>query len=83
MFDGDELVGDMPVEALVDDCPLYDIEPEKPAEQIYPAPAARCSSRTDPRECLLALLASPNLELPAAALRAVRPGGAVAHRAPA
>ena len=31
VFDGDELVGDMPVEALVDDCPLYDLEPSPPA----------------------------------------------------
>ncbi|MEA2367598.1 MAG: phosphoribosylformylglycinamidine synthase subunit PurL, partial [Thermoleophilaceae bacterium] len=36
---GDAVVGDMPVEALVDDCPLYDLEPEAPAEPIYPAPA--------------------------------------------
>src|SRR5919197_234018 len=27
VFDGDELVGDMPVSALVDECPLYDLEP--------------------------------------------------------
>jgi phosphoribosylformylglycinamidine synthase subunit PurL len=38
VYDGDELVGDMPVDALVDDCPLYDLAPEEPAEQIYPAP---------------------------------------------
>ena len=60
VFDGEELVGDMPVPALVDDCPLYDLEPEKPAEPVYPAPAQALSSR-DPRECLLALMGSPNL----------------------
>jgi phosphoribosylformylglycinamidine synthase II len=60
VFDGEELVGDMPVHALVDDCPLYDLEPERPAEPVYPAPA-RVLESEDPRECLLALLASPNL----------------------
>src|SRR5689334_19619941 len=38
IFRGDELVGDMPVAALVDDCPLYDLAPEKPAQRLYPAP---------------------------------------------
>ena len=41
VFDGDELVGDMPVEALVDDVPLYDLEPEAPEAAIYPDPPAR------------------------------------------
>ena len=53
MFDGDELVGDMPVDALVDDVPLYDLEPEEPAEPLYPAPAgaARCGRRRRRRRC--------------------------------
>jgi len=57
------LVGDMPVTALVDDCPLYDIAPSKPAEPIYPAPepTAGVSSTSTPQETLLALLSSPNL----------------------
>src|SRR5688572_11254185 len=29
---GDRVVGEMPVVALVDDCPLYDLEPAKPTE---------------------------------------------------
>ena len=42
VFDGDELVGDMPVAALVDDCPLYDLEPERARRsRIYPDPPAR------------------------------------------
>ncbi len=73
IFDGDELVGDMPVEALVDDCPLYDLEPEAPAEQIYPAPKRTleelvaatagegASAVDDPAAILLALLGSSNL----------------------
>ena len=32
---GDEVVGEMPVAALVDGCPLYDLEPAEPAEWIY------------------------------------------------
>src|SRR6476660_5604612 len=35
IFQGDELVGEMPVEALVDGCPLYDIEPAEPEGWIY------------------------------------------------
>ena len=55
-----EVVGDVPVTALVDECPLYDLEPEAPAAPIYPAPA-RTLDAEDPNEVLLALLASPNL----------------------
>ena len=61
MFDGDELVGDMPVDALVDDVPLYDLEPEAPAGQIYPDPPARLGGDASAAEALLALLASPNI----------------------
>ena len=42
---GGEVVGDMPVEALVDDCPLYDLEPVEPREPIYPAPAGQARRR--------------------------------------
>ncbi|MCW3018242.1 MAG: purL [Solirubrobacterales bacterium] len=58
-----ELVGDMPVAALVDECPLYDLDPRKPAEPIYPPPAAtvELTYASAPRELLLALLSSPNL----------------------
>jgi phosphoribosylformylglycinamidine synthase len=59
--DGDTVVGDMPVAALVDDCPLYDLEPAKPAEPIYPAPPATLDAAATPRDTLLALLASPNV----------------------
>jgi phosphoribosylformylglycinamidine synthase II len=60
VYDGDDLVGDMPVDALVDDCPLYDLEPAEPTEQIYPAPKRTLDS-DDPRDILLALLGSSNL----------------------
>ncbi len=35
-----ELVGEMPVRALVDDCPLYDLRPVKPTRTTRPAPEA-------------------------------------------
>jgi phosphoribosylformylglycinamidine synthase len=56
-----ELVGDMPVQALVDDCPLYDLDPQRPAQPIYAAPAATLAPGASPAETLLALLSSPNL----------------------
>ena len=62
VLDGEDVVGEMPVEALVDDCPLYDLSPERPAAGLYPAPLATLPEGvTDPREILLALLASPNI----------------------
>jgi phosphoribosylformylglycinamidine synthase subunit PurL len=61
IFAGAALVGDMPVRALVDDCPLYDLQPEKPTTPIYPPPAATLSAEVSPREALLALLSSPNI----------------------
>jgi phosphoribosylformylglycinamidine synthase len=61
VFDGAELVGDMPVRALVDDCPLYDPRPEKPTAPIYAPPAAILTADASPREALLALLRSPNI----------------------
>jgi phosphoribosylformylglycinamidine synthase II len=61
VLDGDTPVGDMPVEALVDDCPLYDLEPEEPEEPVYPDPAARLAAGASLEETLLALLGSPNV----------------------
>ncbi len=57
----EELLGDMPVEALVDDCPLYDLEPSKPAEPLYPPPRALLPASSPPGETLRALLASANI----------------------
>jgi phosphoribosylformylglycinamidine synthase len=61
VFDGQELVGDMPVRALVDDCPLYDLAPLKPTGPIYSPPAPTLAPEASPREVLLALLGSPNI----------------------
>ncbi len=42
----------MPVRALVDDCPLYDLAPERPTEPIYPAPRRRSARhRARRRRC--------------------------------
>jgi phosphoribosylformylglycinamidine synthase len=61
VFDGEELVGDMPVAALVDDCPLYDLEPAKPTAPLYPPPARTLSEDAGLRDTLLALLGAPNI----------------------
>ncbi len=60
VLDGAEVVGDVPVAALVDECPLYDLSPVAPTAPLYPAPTPTLTG-DDPREALLALLASPNL----------------------
>jgi phosphoribosylformylglycinamidine synthase len=61
IFRGEELVGDMPVAALVDDCPIYDLAPEKPSGSLYPAPSASLDPAAGARDTLLALLGSPNI----------------------
>jgi phosphoribosylformylglycinamidine synthase subunit PurL len=58
---GEELLGDMPVRALVGDCPLYDLAPEKPTAPIYQAPTAILRGDEDLRGTLLALLRSANV----------------------
>jgi phosphoribosylformylglycinamidine synthase subunit PurL len=55
-----EVVGDVPVTALVDACPLYDLEPERPAAWIYDNRRA-LDDRSDGTEILSALLASPSV----------------------
>ncbi|HEU5063464.1 MAG TPA: phosphoribosylformylglycinamidine synthase subunit PurL, partial [Solirubrobacterales bacterium] len=55
-----ETVGEMPVEALVDGCPLYDLEPAEPEGWIY-GNRATLAEGAAPEEELLALLSSPNI----------------------
>jgi phosphoribosylformylglycinamidine synthase len=55
-----ETVGEMPVEALVDGCPLYDLEPAEPEGWIY-GNRATLEAGASPEEELLALLSSPNI----------------------
>ncbi|HEY6777962.1 MAG TPA: phosphoribosylformylglycinamidine synthase subunit PurL [Thermoleophilaceae bacterium] len=61
VFDGDEPVADIPVTALVDGAPLYDLEPEPPSEPLYPNPPRRLAPGASAEETLFALLASPNV----------------------
>jgi phosphoribosylformylglycinamidine synthase subunit PurL len=61
VFDDGSLVGDMPVTALVDECPLYDLEPVAPAVSMYPPPPAVLSGPADASATLVALLRSANL----------------------
>jgi phosphoribosylformylglycinamidine synthase len=61
VFDGETLVGDLPVSALVDECPTYELAPAAPAHPIYPAPPAVLPPGGDVDEVLLALVGSANL----------------------
>jgi phosphoribosylformylglycinamidine synthase len=63
VFVGEEMVADMPVPALVDDCPLYDLVVEQPPEGLYvaPPPVLEQHDVSDPGITLLALLAAPNI----------------------
>jgi phosphoribosylformylglycinamidine synthase len=55
-----DVVGEMPVEALVDGCPLYDLEPAEPQEWMY-GNRATLAGDASSEETLLALLASPSI----------------------
>ena len=55
------VVADMPVSILVDDCPLYDLEPLAPGGELYPGPPPTLSGGESPSETLLALLRSANI----------------------
>ena len=59
--DRGELVGVVPVQPLVDDCPLYDLQPAPPSAPLYAAPEATLAAGTGVRDTLLALLAAPNI----------------------
>ncbi len=61
VFEAGVPVADLPVHVLVDDCPLYDLEPIEPAIEIYPATPAVLSGEETAGETLLALLGSANL----------------------
>src|SRR5215216_6081188 len=58
---GDQVVGDLPVTALVDECPAYDLEPAPPSVPLYDAPPRVLADDAAPEETLLALLGSANL----------------------
>ena len=58
---GGEVVADLPVPVLVDDCPVYDLSPEPPSVPLYAAPAPVLTGSETAAETLLALLASSNV----------------------
>ena len=57
---GDEVVGDAPVTALVDACPLYDLEPEQAGGWMY-GNRRRLGDDAGADDILRALLASPDI----------------------
>jgi phosphoribosylformylglycinamidine synthase len=61
VFSGGEIVGDAPVTALVDACPLYELEPERPSAWMYGNRRPSIDDRADGAQVLRALLASPNV----------------------
>jgi len=65
VLDRGDVVADVPVEVLVDECPLYDLDPQPPEAPIYGPSASRQEGVLDldatADETLLALLRSPNL----------------------
>jgi phosphoribosylformylglycinamidine synthase len=60
ILDAGDVVGEIGVEALVDDCPVYELEPSPPTTPLYPAPP-RTLEATDTAGILTALLASSNI----------------------
>jgi phosphoribosylformylglycinamidine synthase subunit PurL len=61
---GGEVVADLPVSILVDDCPLYDLQPAAPdpgAAPLYATPSAVLTGSESAGETLLALLSSSNI----------------------
>ncbi len=57
---GDEVVADLPVSALIDACPLYDLEPEQPSEWLY-GNQVSLDRGADPDAVLIALLSAPSV----------------------
>src|SRR2546421_1131076 len=64
VLDKGAVVADLPVEVLVDDCPLYDLEPARPRPDdplLYGATEPVLEPAATPEQTLLALLRSPNI----------------------
>ena len=58
---GDEVVADLPVGILVDDCPLYDLEPAPPTAPLYEPATAVLGAEASGADTLLGLLGSANI----------------------
>ena len=61
ILNGGDVVGELPVPLLVDDCPLYDLEPEPPAAPLYVGGEPQVATDADPLTTLKGLLASANI----------------------
>jgi phosphoribosylformylglycinamidine synthase II len=61
VLDGGVVVADLPVSVLVDDCPLYDLEPAPPSAGLYAGADAVLTGDESPAETLLALMGSVNI----------------------
>ncbi len=61
VLDRGAVVGELPVAVMVDDCPLYDLEPAPQEVELYPPPPPVLAGAETAEEVLLALLASPNI----------------------
>ncbi len=63
VLDAGSLVGELPVDVLVDACPMYDLDPVRAPDDapLYGAPDAALTGGESPAETLLALLRSPNV----------------------
>ena len=85
VFEGGEMVGDMPVSALVDECPLYDLEPEEPQDRLagFAAPRPRLASGCRRAGSLPRGARLGERRQPPVGVRAVRLPGRQPHRAPA
>jgi phosphoribosylformylglycinamidine synthase subunit PurL len=61
VLSGGDVVADLPVEILVDDCPLYDLEPAAPSAPLYRPEPAVLEGNESAADTLLALLESANI----------------------
>jgi phosphoribosylformylglycinamidine synthase II len=61
VLDGGHVAGDLPVTALVDECPAYDLEPLEATVPVYSAPQPVLNGSLDAAGTLRALLGSANL----------------------
>jgi phosphoribosylformylglycinamidine synthase subunit PurL len=63
VFDEEDLVGEVPVSALVDECPLYDLEPAEPADPLegFATVPASLPRSADPQQSFTALLGAANI----------------------
>jgi phosphoribosylformylglycinamidine synthase II len=61
VLDRGNVVAEIPIPVLVDDCPLYDLEPEPLEHAVYGAPEPVLARDDTAADVLLALLRSPNI----------------------